>query len=210
MIRESLNRFWNVRDEYKNSSLEELQEITDIGTRNFDVCILNISGDLNVGMIVRTAHLMGVRKVWIFGRKKFDNRSLVGSHNYTNVIHIHGLDSEDELDLYKFRDLLKNESLIPIYVEQGGTPIHEVKWDMPLYIEGGNEGIPCFIFGNESTGIPSDFMTNPDEMTVTVPQVGVIRSYNVAATASIVLWEYVRSMLKQNETETHPLTNQPH
>jgi tRNA(Leu) C34 or U34 (ribose-2'-O)-methylase TrmL len=57
-----------------------------------------------------------------------------------------------------------------------------------------------FIYGNESHGIPYHVIQKiktaiPDTMIVSVPQLGIMRSHNVATTCTIVLWEYARTGL---------------
>jgi tRNA G18 (ribose-2'-O)-methylase SpoU len=55
------------------------------------------------------------------------------------------------------------------------------------------------ILGNESIGIPKDFIKSvkeilPQTLTVSIQQYSVMRSLNVAVAASIVLWEITKSI----------------
>jgi tRNA G18 (ribose-2'-O)-methylase SpoU len=54
---------------------------------------------------------------------------------------------------------------------------------------------PCLVFGSESKGIPQEIVNDSRAEVVAIPQVGVIRSYNVSAAAAIAMWELVRSTL---------------
>jgi tRNA G18 (ribose-2'-O)-methylase SpoU len=174
--------FWNVHDRYKDRSIEELKAIQDNASLPFAVCILNLTGDLNVGMIVRTACTMGAQHVILYGRRKYDKRSTVGAQNYTTISRIHGLMSDGvTLDVTPFHKMMAMHDYTPIFVEQGGTPIDTIDWDgfVPT------EGTPCLVFGNESEGIPPAMMEG--ELVVSIHQRGVLRSLNVSAAAAIAI-----------------------
>ena len=177
-----MNNGFNVRDEYKNLTVPELKEIQDKESLPFSVVALNLNGDLNIGMMIRTAALLGASDFYIFGRRKIDRRPLVGVQNYMNIHRVWGLDTNEEIDYLSFQELCKTYKLSPVLVEQGGTPLNEVNWsDYPS---------PTFVFGNEGDGLPTEFIES-DYPKISIPQVGVMRSFNVAAAASIVLWDYV-------------------
>lgn len=175
---------FNVVDKHKSCSVDDLRKIQETESFPFSVMALNITGDLNIGMMIRTATLLGAEKVYIFGRRKIDNRSLVGCQNYVIIDRQWGLDDDENLSLDSFLDVCKKEELNPVLIEHGGKPLHKVNWKDGTYHK------PCFVFGNEGTGIPDEFM-NHNFTKVSIPQRGVMRSYNVAAAASIVMWDYV-------------------
>jgi tRNA (cytidine/uridine-2'-O-)-methyltransferase len=58
----------------------------------------------------------------------------------------------------------------------------EMRFDTPEFRD---EDI--LIFGNETTGLPQDWLTRWRERTVYVPILGKVRSYNLANTVSIIL-----------------------
>ena len=48
---------------------------------------------------------------------------------------------------------MRDLKLIPIFVEQGGTPVEDVAWKvLDVQIKDSN-CTPCFVFGNEQKGI---------------------------------------------------------
>ena len=173
---------FNVRDEYKDLTVPQLKEIQERGSLPFEVMTLNLNGDLNVGMIIRSAALMGASRVHIFGRRRIDRRSLVGVQNYMNMVRQWGLDDEEDLCYTKFEQYVKSSQLNPIFIEQGGIELHKVDWSKHTN--------PCFVFGNEGSGIPDEFL-NSSYPTISIPQTGVRRSFNVSAAASIVMWDYI-------------------
>lgn len=185
-----MNTF-NVRDEFKNLELTEIQDIAKNNLNPFAVCSLNIDGGLNISTIIRSAHNFGCMEVIVFGRTRFDRRGMVGSQNYTNITKVQGLDSS-ELDCNKFSELMEFRKYEPIFIETGGIPLTSFKWSTCIQYNG---IIPCLVFGNENSGIPESLIkTQLNPIIVSVPMIGVQRSFNVASCASIVMWDLVKEM----------------
>jgi tRNA G18 (ribose-2'-O)-methylase SpoU len=192
IIAETVKNSFNVHDEYKDRTIEELQEICRKESLGYRVCALNIEGDMNIGVMVRTASLLGCEKFYIFGSRKYDRRSAVGAQNYLPVERIAGLTDNDNLSLAKFERFIEKENVFPIFIEQGPNNLNSIDWS---WVDLNPN--PCFVFGNESTGIPKNFLDLADvncrkAVVVNIPQLGVLRSYNVSSAASIVMWEYYR------------------
>jgi tRNA(Leu) C34 or U34 (ribose-2'-O)-methylase TrmL len=62
---------------------------------------------------------------------------------------------------------------------------------------------PIFIYGNEHFGIPLETIRYikkhiPDSRTLSIQQVGIMRSHNVTTACTLVIWEYVRQKLMDN------------
>ena len=80
----------------------------------------------------------------------------------------------------------------PVFVEQGGTPLNKVDWwnwilsMQPLR--------PCLVFGNENRGVQDDLLHDRRGRIVSIPQHGVIRSFNVASASAIVMYDMIRGM----------------
>jgi len=178
-IKKSMSNFWNVRDEYKGYQLPELRETCKRESLLFSVCALNVEGDLNVGMMLRTASLMGAEHFYIFGRRKTDDRSMVGADKYIPLTRIHGFTNTGEFDKLKFYDeFILKRNFMPVFVETDGSPLNEYHWPYNNTL---------LVFGNESTGIPDELSRSYPK--VSIPQRGVLRSLNVATAASIVMWD---------------------
>lgn len=177
------DHFWNVHDHLKDRRLDELRAMQVCASLPFSVCTLNLTGDLNVGMIVRTACIFGASTVFIFGRRKYDKRSTVGAQNYQDIVRVNGFEDDGEtLSLAAFKALIAEHNLAPIFVEQGGTPLERVRWEKTLPRDGRR---PCLILGNENEGVPSSFLSLGP--TISITQRGVLRSLNVSAAASVVI-----------------------
>ena len=173
---------WNVADEFKNMSLEEIQAIQRRESLPFAVGALNLTGGLNLGSIIRSAVIFGAEKFYIIGKRRYDRRSTVGAQNYINIEYI----EEDVTDTEGQKRILDKigDDYNPIFIEQGGTDITSQEfqhWDRC-----------CFIFGEEGTGIPTSMIdlarqNNDTGRVLTIDQIGVLRSLNVSAAAAIVM-----------------------
>jgi len=192
---EKNNNNFNVRPEIKNKTLEELKNLSDQDRSNFEVMLLNITGDLNFGIIIRTSHLLGANKVIVFGRRRLDKRATVGAENYQDVERYEGLNNDLTINKDEFFKVLdKNKTYFPIFVEIGGKNLKEIKWKNEIP----KNSTPIFIFGNENRGISEEIMEEAKKINlgiiVSIPQKGVLKSLNVSTAASIILWDYVKEL----------------
>ena len=194
---EKENSCMNVHDHLKGKSLEELQEISKKDNLPYVVLGININSNLNLGSMIRTSLLMGANKFIVYGRKKFDSRGCVGSDKYIEVEKVDCLKLDLTYDPDEFISFINDNNYYPIFVEQGGELLGTFDWyDITTSHERQFFGkIPCFIFGNETNGIPQNLLDTREKfthsLTVSVPQFGVIRSFNVSTTCGIVLYSFV-------------------
>lgn len=181
---------------------------------SFSVLCLNVTKDSNIGNMIRTAGLLGCKHFFMAGRKKYDKRSTVGAHHYMNIQHLPGMyhtliNTHHTLDCDcgackvvntpALIDFIKSTSLRPVFIEQGGMSVVNNTWKL------GSDN-PLFIYGNESHGIPMSVIHQvqkeiPETCVVSVPQLGIMRSHNVATTCTIVLWEYNRMRLMRMDQQ---------
>jgi tRNA(Leu) C34 or U34 (ribose-2'-O)-methylase TrmL len=186
----------NVHDHLKNMSVDELQEYSRKDRLPWHTACLNVTGDLNVGAMIRTSHCMGASSVMIFGRQKIDNRSLVGSANYINVEKIK--DQSDEFSSQRFFWTMRERNLTPIFVEIGGLPLPRVDWKSKLDAISHQGCQPCMVMGNETGGIPQEMIWSclpiANSFVVSIPQRGVIRSMNVSVAHSMVVGSMCAAM----------------
>lgn len=185
IIKETTSRHWNVSDEFKDNALDTNIEICKNSTQGFSVGLINITGELNVGMIVRTASLMGAEAIHIFGRKVFDKRSTVGAENY---IPIHYYSFSDPLHCEEETlNIINTLIYVPVLIEQGGVDINDSSFSWDSIVAPPEK--PMFIFGSESYGIPQLIIDNIKDR-VSIKQRGVLRSLNVSAAAAIVMADW--------------------
>ena len=182
LLKKKYNNNFNVRDDLKHLSVEDIR--AQRTTKGFAVATFNLKGDLNLGSIMRTAEITGARDFFILGHRQWDRRCAGVVQNYLNFEKL-----DECVDWGTTCDLVIAKDYSPIVIEQGGMILGEwidvfnkssltVSWEAYP---------PCFIFGPEDTGFPKDFPAH-----ISLPQVGVSRSYNVSAAAAIVLhaWSF--------------------
>ena len=189
MIKDTASKHYNVRDEYKENSYEQNVAITLSEQRGFSVGAINITGELNIGMMIRSACLLGAENFYIFGRKKFDKRSTVGAEKYINIVQytfddpIHADAEINDRLMY----LLNWNSVV--LCEHGGTEVGSYKAKQKYKEEFTK---PIFVFGSESNGLPDVVIQNQNFYKLSIPQRGVLRSFNVSAAMAIICWDYIR------------------
>jgi tRNA G18 (ribose-2'-O)-methylase SpoU len=198
------NDFRNISKDLKKFDTDFLNNYCYKSSFQYNVMILSLYGNLNVGTIIRTCNLMGCRNVIIFGRRKYDQRSAVGSHKYTNIIFKDGfikerrdsIKHEDfELNAQKFYECFIENNCIPVFIEQHKDAIflENVNWKLQHSDKGCDKPF-CFVFGNEGEGIPDELikigLTIPGSFVISIRQVGVIKSLNVSSACSMILSNY--------------------
>ena len=195
IIADTAKNHYNVHDQYKDNTVEQNVKIQRSQSRNFSVGAINITGELNIGMMIRSACLMGAENFYIFGRKKFDKRSTVGAEKYINIIQ-YSYDDPMTADEKMCEDIMNLLGPHHIFLcEQGGTPIHKKKWNPEYDHRVWQNNHPLFLFGSESHGIPQNIVKMfPPIHRLSIPQVGVMRSFNVASAMNIIVWDFIKEV----------------
>jgi tRNA G18 (ribose-2'-O)-methylase SpoU len=173
---------YNVHAPFQSLPVEQIQRISKATALPLAVMLYNLNGDMNIGMSIRTAVILGCSDVYIVGRRKYDRRSEVGAKNY---IHIHRFCSIEP-------SFFADHKLLPIFIEQGGLPLEEFSFKsyLPGKISEGWKVV--FVLGSESMGLPLSLLKSLKAPTLSISQYGVMRSLNVSTAASIVLYEYAK------------------
>ena len=177
---------YNVHTPFQHLPTEVCREVAQRLALPVGLLLLNLDGNMNIGMSIRTAAVLGCSDVWVVGKRAYDRRSEVGARNYINVHRIKEIEDPNTF----FQEL----GWQPILVEQGGTPVEDYKF--PLTSSTKVKPI-VFIMGSESHGIPSTWLSSlTTAPRLSISQYGLIRSLNVSAAASIILYEYTRQWRK--------------
>jgi tRNA G18 (ribose-2'-O)-methylase SpoU len=195
--------FRNIKSEFDDFTTDQIREYSANNSYPFVILAFNIQSNLNIGSMLRTAHLCGCRKFVIFGRRKYDKRSAVGVYNYIDVERIQGLKNPQqdlttqltELDYIFDSDIFVNfiieNNYIPIFIEQSNASIIATQKNIATIIDSIPIGkIPIFIFGNEGTGIPNNILETQSKFDVSfileLSQSGALQSYNVSSACAII------------------------
>lgn len=170
---------YNVYKIIKKQPLEKLQSISKKLALPVHLMLMNLDGNANIAMSIRTATVLGCSDVWIVGKMKYDQRAAVGAKNFINI---HKLDS-----LKNPMDFFKEKGIQPFIVEQGGQPLED--YSFKAFI-----GKPvCFILGAEKGGFKKEFLDEMcDAPKLTISQYGVMKCLNVSISASIVMYEFMK------------------
>lgn len=186
------NSAFNVHDNLKHLSVPELQEVSRKDRLPWHTMTINLTGDLNVGTIIRTSHLLGAASVIVVGRTKIDRRSMVGAENYIDVKRYNTMEDVLTINTQKVYDILKENNLTPIFVENNGRDLTKIDWRFRCKEMNRTGTTPCLVMGNETGGIPDSILALENEFPLSfklsVPQLGVIRSFNVAVAHAIVAY----------------------
>lgn len=173
---------YNVHTPLQGLSTEKVQAISKASALPLAIMLYNLNGDMNIGMSIRTAVIMGCSDVYVIGRRKYDKRPEVGAGNYIKI-HRHKEIGTDFFAVNK---------LVPILLEQGGETLEEFSFKpyLPKTLPEGHKLV--FIVGSESMGLPKSFMKELGAPILSISQYGVMRSLNVSIATSIVLYEYMK------------------
>ena len=169
---------WNVSDKYKHDRLtkwtkELIKEDLQQTAFPYAVMMENWLGDFNLSCVIRSANAFNARAVYYLGRKHYDRRGTVGTHNYTDVIH---LKTRDELlKLKENYELVALENTVP-----SAVTLADAEYSRP----------PLFILGEEGIGITSETLELCEKF-VYIPQYGSVRSLNAAVAGSLIMNDFV-------------------
>ncbi len=166
----------NVRDALKGSTVEAIRLAQAAVTLPFAIAAINLNGDLNIGVIMRTAVSFGAAHMFLFGQRRYDRRSTVGAHNYVELVQVVCTPEGHAVPRSQFDATLTDYGYVPLFVEQGGV-------DLRRFDFRGTVKPPCLVFGNEGYGLPDSFIG--DDQRISIAQRGVARSLNVSAAAAI-------------------------
>lgn len=173
---------YNVHTPLQSLPVEKVKQFSEKTALPLVLMMYNLNGDMNVGMCVRTAVIYGCSDIYIVGRKRYDRRPEVGAKNY---IQFHRLPSITP-------SFFLENKLIPIFVEQGGSPLEDFSFKpyLPQKLEDGWK--VCFVMGSESYGIPMELFKELKAPILSISQYGVMRSFNVSVATGIILYEYAK------------------
>lgn len=170
----------NVIDKYKTMSNSKIKEDLDRHSFPYSIMMQHIKGDFNISTFIRNGNAFGVERIYYWGKKQWDRRGAVGSHNYKQLDH---LSSKEEIlslkDKYRFVAIENN--------------VNYPSESLDSFIPEKND---IYIFGEESSGI-EDWLLNTCDKYVHINQWGSVRSLNVGTTSGIIM-NHVTSFMSKN------------
>lgn len=164
----------SVVDYMKYWTDEAIKTNLDSRRHNFSVLVSNLMYDLNLSTVVRNSNAFLAKEVIIYGRKKWDRRGAIGTHNYTHFKHVR---TEEELC-----DVINNQLVIGVDNINNAKPIETYNWPEQHFI---------VAFGQEDVGLPKEVIDKCKDL-VYITQYGSTRSLNVGCASAITLYDIVR------------------
>jgi tRNA G18 (ribose-2'-O)-methylase SpoU len=162
---------YNVIDEYKPLSVENIKEKMKETQLPAAVFMSQLSGDFNIGNIIRTSNAYNLSKVYYYGKKHYDKRGAEGTYHYTDVVYLSSIDEVRALkDKYHFVAIENN---VPGKIAQN---INKYCWKENSLI----------LLGEEGSGIPGEIISLCDDL-VEIKNFGSVRSLNVGTAAAIAI-----------------------
>lgn len=178
MARYELPDTRNVQDHFKGMAEADVKaELLrrDIG---LSVFMPNIERDINFSSVVRTCNAMGVTRVYYWGpSRRWDRRGAVGTYHYIDVEYLQDLDQVIELFSQHRCVALENNIDESVCIADFTWPVSSNRY--------------LLVLGEESTGVPDKILTLCDDF-VYIPQLGSVRSMNVAVAAGMAIYDYTR------------------
>lgn len=186
---------YNVHDCYKQIPVEVLQTISKTSRLNYSICLMNLEYDINIGNCIRSAHILGCSRVYIFGRRRYDLRSTVGANHYIDVVKhsFNSIECTTAISI-EFQKMVRDNHLYPIMIDKTANS-YSIRKISEAYDYSKSIGKQvCLVFGNEQSGIPSCLLDNYPAYHIN--QVGVIRSLNVSSAAAVAMYEMYNTVME--------------
>lgn len=170
---------YNVADHFKDKTVEEIKTILKSTAHPFAVCMEHLIGDFNLGTVIRNANAFNAKEVFYVGDKKWDRRSAVGVHNYTDVKWLSTVE-----DLVKLKD---DYIFIGIDNVPGSVSIHSYSWPKNTLM----------IFGEEGAGLTPEIQKLCRDI-VYIPMYGSVRSLNCGTASGIAMFSYTQYQIQNS------------
>jgi tRNA G18 (ribose-2'-O)-methylase SpoU len=171
----------NVLDHLKTKTVPEIKEYYINNTIPAASAMMHVTGDFNLSTLIRNSNFFGYEKVfYVGGKKHYDRRGTVGTHNYIDITFIK---TEEE-----FVKTVNDLGYTLISIENN---VNYECTDLFQFMDNVNvkDIKPIFIFGEEQKGL-SDYILQNSAHILTISGKGTVRSLNVGTASGIVLGYY--------------------
>ncbi len=164
----------NVVDHYRYWSVEAIRADLAAHAHPLHVAIENVSQDLNIGSIVRTANAFNAAGVHIVGRRRWNKRGAMVTNRYLDVRHH------------------EEPGSLLAWARQAGYEVVAIdNGPGSALLERAQLAERCLlVFGSEGAGISEALLAGSDRL-LRIGQYGSTRSINVAAAAAVAMHAWV-------------------
>lgn len=165
----------NVADMYKSWTTNEIRADLDSKRTPLVSVFMNLTHEFNKASGIRASNAYLGNHVYLVGRRKYNKKGTVGTHQYEHVSSANTLEEVVEL--------LHNDGYTVFAVDN----IYEYEpkniWDVELPYKS------AFVYGEEMRGLQPEEIALCDDM-VYCQMYGSVRSLNVAQCSAVVMNEY--------------------
>lgn len=176
----------NVHDHLKPLTVDAIKENYKDNCHTAAIGMTHISGDFNLGNVIRSGNFFGFKEAfYVGGSKQYDRRSTVGTHHYIPTTFIR---TEEEFisTINGKYSLVCVENNIPKYKGKTFSVFEDCAFGELDYP-------PLFLFGEEQLGL-SEYILDNSTIVITIPSFGTVRSLNVGSAAAIIMAMYVKKI----------------
>lgn len=170
----------NVRNEYKGLSKEEIRAALQPQRNNLMFAFHNAIRDFNFSALIRVCNAFACEGVMYSGFRKYDPRGAVGTVHYENIMYYP--ESDDmiyNMDIYR-QDLGYEFVVAESDEYEKSELLPGFQWNPKTIL----------MLGEESVGVPQEYIDMADRI-VSIPQIGSVRSLNVASAGHILAYDYM-------------------
>jgi tRNA G18 (ribose-2'-O)-methylase SpoU len=161
----------NIINHYWYWETEAIKADLDTKRHDFSILCSNLGNDFNIATVIRNSNAFLAKKVYVYGKKKWDKRGAVGTHNYQHIQYL-----PDDSDLQKLKD---EYVFVAIDNVDGAVPMDDFVWPKNTLM----------LFGQEQIGLPKKLISEAAHV-VYIKQFGSVRSLNVGCASSIAMYDY--------------------
>ena len=164
----------NVVDRYRYWTIAAIRADLAVRAHRLHIAIENVSQDLNIGSIVRSANAFNVAGVHIIGRRRWNKRGAMVTNRYLDVRH--------HPEAGGLLDWASAEGYEVVGIDNGPGV-------RPLEVAALPERC-LMVFGSEGEGISAELSAGCSRL-LRIGQYGSTRSINVAAAAAVAMHTWI-------------------
>jgi tRNA G18 (ribose-2'-O)-methylase SpoU len=143
----------------------------------FVIAVINMSKEMNIGSLLRTAHAGAARELLLIGEPSYNTYAAATADRWTDVNYL-----ETPTDLIAWTQQ-EQMDLVAVEHEDRAVGLFEATYP----------GRPVFVLGAEKLGVPREVL-DAAKLIVQIPQWGLVPSLNVAAAGSIVIYDFIAKL----------------
>lgn len=174
----------NVRDEFKGMEVNEVIDALEPNRNGFHIVFENALRDFNFGGLIRASNGFCCNGITYSGFRRYDPRGTVGTKNYESILHVP--DQQDLINFINARQRTKIPFIVAEFLTEDSPYFHKqqslVSFEWPE--------LCTVMFGEEGTGVSEEYLKHADHI-LYVPMFGSVRSFNVASTAHVFMYDYM-------------------